>query len=63
MEQRGPTLLLMVLKLIAAAELVVTVVNPAGFSKQRRKSSRRMAPKATLFDFLGCGSFHKRPLP
>jgi hypothetical protein len=53
----------MVLKLIAAAELVVTVVNPAGFSKQRRKSSRRMAPKATLFDFLGCGSFHKRPLP
>ena len=29
------------LRLIAVAALVVTVVNPAGFSKQRRKSSRR----------------------
>jgi hypothetical protein len=24
---------------------------------------KKMAPKATLVDFLGCGSFHKRPLP
>ena len=24
---------------------------------------KKILPKATLFDFLGCGSFHKRPLP
>jgi hypothetical protein len=61
MEQKGPTLLLMVLKLIAAA-LVVTVENQQVFHAAE-EIIKKMVPKATLIDFLGCGSFHKRPLP
>jgi hypothetical protein len=44
-----------------AAGPVVAVGNPAGFSKQFRKSSRKILPKATLIDFLICGRFHRPP--
>ena len=62
MEQKGPTLLLMVLRLMAAAACG-NCGKPSRVFQAAEEIIKKMVPKATLVDFLGCGSFHKRPLP